>query len=62
MAINGGVYVAKIVDYDGGEWLVFDERDGKVLLITKNIIEKRPYNADRFCAAWGRQLASRVFG
>lgn len=38
--------------YAGIEWLALDERDGKTLLLAKGITEKRPYNSDRFCAAW----------
>jgi hypothetical protein len=28
------------------DWLVLDERDGKTLLLSKDIIERHPYNAD----------------
>lgn len=34
------------------EYFVLDERDGKTLLLAKDFTEKRPYNANRFCAAW----------
>ncbi len=34
------------------ECLVLDQRDGKTLIITKNIIEKHQYNSTRFCASW----------
>jgi hypothetical protein len=42
----------KEISYDGVDWLVLDEQDGKTLIITKDIIGKQAYNADRFCAAW----------
>jgi hypothetical protein len=40
------------IKIDDIDWLILDERDGKTLIITKDIIEKRPYNAARFCSAW----------
>jgi hypothetical protein len=42
----------RTVTYEDIAWLVLDERDGKLLLLAKDITEKRPYNADRFCGAW----------
>jgi hypothetical protein len=42
----------EIVKFDGLDRFILGERDGKTLIITKDIIEKYPYNADRFCAAW----------
>jgi hypothetical protein len=45
----------------GIDWLVLDERDGKSLLLAKDITEKHPYNADRFCAEWeGSTLCERL--
>jgi hypothetical protein len=42
----------RAINLDNIDWLVLDERGGKLLLLAKGITEKRPYNADRFCAAW----------
>jgi hypothetical protein len=46
----------ELIKFDGIDWLVLDAHqcgaDGKTLIIAKDIIEKHPYNADRFCAAW----------
>jgi hypothetical protein len=47
---------------DGIDWLVLDERDGKTLIITKDIIEKQPYNADRFFSAWKNSTLKAYLG
>jgi hypothetical protein len=37
-------------NYNG--WLILDESGGKTLLLSKDIMEKRPYNDARFCSSW----------
>jgi len=38
--------------FGGYTWRVLDEQDGKMLLITEDIIEQRPYNADDEDVTW----------
>jgi hypothetical protein len=42
----------RVITFDNIDWIVLDERGGKLLLLAKDIAERHPYSADRFCAAW----------
>lgn len=43
---------AESLTFGGREWLVLEERNGRALLLLKNILELRPYNETLEASAW----------
>jgi hypothetical protein len=43
---------AETMDFGGREWLVLEERDGKALLLLKDILEARPFNEAQSDTSW----------
>ena len=52
MSVEASVKVGDIIPFGGYDWRVLDVRDGKALLITKEILETRPYNVGRKKITW----------
>ena len=44
--------IGSIIQLGGYNWRVLDVKDGKALIITENIIERRPYNVDAKEITW----------
>jgi len=43
---------AQAMDFGGYSWLVLEERDGKILLLLKDILELMPYNEALTATSW----------
>ena len=44
--------VGEVIEFGEWNWRVLDVKDGRALIITENIIEKRPYNAQYREVTW----------
>ena len=47
-----GVPIGSIYRFGGSEWKVLDTDSGKILLISKDILEKRPYHNEFVSTSW----------
>jgi hypothetical protein len=61
-AIAMGWNMVRTVNYNSNSWLVIEESNEKALLISKDILEKRPYNDTRFCSAWEESSIRKHLG
>ena len=51
-AANAAAKVGDVIEFGDWNWRVLDVQDGKLLIITENSIEQRPYNVEQKEVTW----------